>query len=78
LAEQAIHLFLIATTPEGQQTTQSHIGLGLTVVSPNVYTPESLELRSVCGTSGFLYEFLIVEIGVGVDVDLTISTPGLF
>jgi len=45
LPEQLLHLRPVATGPERQQTTQGHIGLGLTVVADRIPVPEPLELR---------------------------------
>jgi len=66
LPEQVIHLRPVATGPERQQTTQGHIGLGLTVVADRIPVPEPLELLAVRRVSRFLEEVLILEINVDV------------
>jgi hypothetical protein len=61
-----IHLRPVAAGPERQQTTQRHVGLGLTVVADRIPVPEPLELLTIRCVSRFLEEVFVFEVDVNV------------
>jgi len=67
LAEQLLHLRLIAAGPERQQTAQRHVGLGLTVVADRVSLQSRSNFWPFDAVSRFLEEVLVFEVNVNVD-----------